>query len=178
MNRLFHRKTELGVREVAQRTLGLPRLLRTLLILVAPHVSAEELSQRIGGDAEPKLEALLAMGLIEPVVPVARLPEPAASAPVPAPGPSAAAILPPYRMPAMPPAPPPRGVDLRAAKSLALIELAPVFGPEVDSILGGLLGADSSEALSVELDALREKLVMYQGRRRADALIRKITDAA
>ena len=174
MNRLFHRKTELGVREVAQRTLGLPRLLRTLLILVAPHVSAEELAQRMGGDAESNLEALRAMGLIEPVVPVARLPEPPALAAVPA------AILPAVRAPQAPPAPapPPRGVDLRAAKSLALVELAPVFGPEVDSILGGLLAADSSSALATELDALREKLVMYQGRRRADALIRKITDAA
>ncbi|MES2993214.1 MAG: hypothetical protein V4844_17460 [Pseudomonadota bacterium] len=172
MTRQFHRKTELGVREVAERTLGLPRLLRTLLILVAPHVSAEELSQRIGDDAEPKLEALVAMGLIEVVVPVARLPaEPVApvtlraEAPLPPPTPA-------------PPPPPPPSVDLRAAKSLALVELAPVFGPEVDSILGGLLAADSSTALASELDALREKLVMYQGRRRADALIRKITDAS
>ncbi len=168
MNRLFHRKTELGVREVAQRTLGLPRMLRTLLILVAPHVSAEELAQRIGDEAESKLEALIAMGLIEPVVPVARLPD-AVEAALPK------AVSPPA---SPPPAPPARGANLRAAKSLALVELAPVFGPEVDSILGGLLGADSNEALTVELDALREKLVMYQGRRRADALIRKITDAA
>ena len=173
MNRLFHRKTELGVREVAQRTLGLPRLLRTLLILVAPHVSAEELAQRIGGDAESNLEALRAMGLIEPVVPVARLPDAVEAAPAKTAPPSAS----PPPAPA-PPAPPARGANLRAAKSLALVELAPVFGPEVDSILGALLGADSSEALSVELDALREKLVMYQGRRRADALIRRITDAA
>jgi hypothetical protein len=158
MPRLFYRKTELGVREVAERTLGLPRLLRTLLILVAPQVSSDELAQRIGDDAEPKLQALVAMGLIEPAVPVARLAEAADAAPQPA--------------------PPVRSVDLRAAKSLALRELAPVFGPEVDSVLGGLLGADSSEALGTELDALREKLVMYQGRRRADALIRKITDAA
>lgn len=154
MNRLFHRKTELGVREVAQRT---------LLILVAPHVSAEELAQRIGDEAHSNLEALVAMGLIEPVVPVARLPDASEATP--------ARTVP-------PPAPPALGAGLRAAKSLALVELAPVFGPEVDSILGGLLAADSSTALASELDALREKLVMYQGRRRADALIRKITDAA
>jgi hypothetical protein len=178
MNRLFHRKTELGVREVAQRSLGLPRILRTLLILVAPHVSAEELARRIGDEADSKLEALLAMGLIEPVVPVARLPE-TASATATAVVPVAQRVPPaPPPAPTAPIAPPARSVDLRAAKSLALRELAPVFGPEVDSILGGLLGADSSAALSVELDALRDKLVMYQGRRRAEALINKITDAA
>ncbi len=162
MTRLFYRKTALGTREVADRTLGLPRALRTLLILVAPQVSADELPQRVGSDAGTMLESLLAMGLIELVVPVARLPV-AAAAPAP--------TLPP------PPAPLPT-TDLRAAKSLALVELAPVFGPEVDSILGGLLAADSSAALTVELDALRDKLVMYQGRRRADALIRKIADAS
>jgi hypothetical protein len=174
MTRQFHRKTELGVREVAERTLGLPRLLRTLLILVAPHVSAEELSQRIGADAEPKLQSLVAMGLIEVVVPVARLPD---AAEAPASNRSDAPAAAPPRPPQAPPSPTP-SASLRAAKSLALVELAPVFGPEVDSILGGLLGADSSEALATELDALREKLVMYQGRRRADALIRKITDAS
>jgi hypothetical protein len=164
MSRLFYRKTGLGAAEIAGRALRLPRALRTLLILVAPQVSADELAQRIGGDAGAMLESLLAMGLIELVVPVARLPV----ADDPPPAPAAATASP----------PPARSVDLRAAKSLALLELAPVFGPEVDSILGGLLGAESSDALSAELDALRDKLVMYQGRRRADALIRRITDAS
>lgn len=162
MTRLFFRKTALGTQEIANRTLGLPRALRTLLILVAPQVSADELTQRVASDAVPMLESLQAMGLIEPAVPVARAPA-AAAPPVAPPPPSPAAAAAP---------------DLRAAKSLALVELAPVFGPEVDSILGGLLAADSSTALATELDALRDKLVMYQGRRRADALIRKISDAS
>lgn len=190
-----YQKTALGWQELQQRTLKLGPPARALLILCNGRVSRAELQAQLGAAADDLLNGLLddlvQRGLVDvvPAAPVARrlaepppLPEPE-PVPVPpadvvpdveaevepAPGPAAATATAPE--PAATAAPP---VDLRAAGQRALAVTQPLYGPGGGRYTQALLQARDSASFEQALAALHDNLAVYQGRKAAAALVRRI----
>jgi hypothetical protein len=57
-------KTDFGLSVVRERTLALPRMLRTMLVLADGRRTGEQLTQLVQGSGEPELKSLVDTGLI------------------------------------------------------------------------------------------------------------------
>ncbi|MDE2604339.1 MAG: hypothetical protein KGL68_00280 [Burkholderiales bacterium] len=158
---MLFRKTALGVEEVRGRKAGLGMRERSVLILVNGVIPSAQLAERLGGDVQPALDLLLRQGMIEPAAP---------------PPPSPAPLPPPPAAPLPPPAAPiPHDGLLAAVKQRAVAVLGEVYGPDAGAMAQDLLRAADVRALKSALVQLEETLVMYQGKRHAHDLMRRIT---
>lgn len=174
-----YQKTALGWQELQQRTLKLGPPARALLILCNGRVSRAELQAQLGAAADDLLNGLLddlvQRGLVDvvPVAPVARrLAEPP---PLPVPTADVAPDVETRAEPAPEPTPPPAPlVDLRAAGQRALAVTQPLYGPGGGRYTQALLQARDSASFEQALAALHDNLAVYQGRKAAAALVRRI----
>lgn len=165
------RKTESGKAEIVRRQAGLSVATRTVLIMVNGRDAVSALMARGLPQLQGHLDALLALGLIEPVVAraapvVSPLPPPAvAQAPV-----VPTAIEAPLTAPA--PASVPEqaahaGPGLDVLRRQAMAYLGNHFGPDTPLVAQALLAARSVAEFNAALDGIESKLAIYLGRKQA-----------
>ena len=158
----LYQKTPAGKLEIQQRGHGLSPATRALLIRLNGQTRLRELQGPGDDDIGPRVEHLLALGLIEPMATVKKpvpppppVPAPRAPAPVLANGPPRAA-----------PAPAP---DLAALRQVALQRLYLHFGPETSIAAAPLVQAQTPEEFSRAIGLMVEKLAIYLGKKAAQA---------
>ena len=171
MSSLVFQKTESGKAEIARRQAGLSPAARTVLIMVNGSDAVSALAARGLPQLQGHLDALLALGLIEPVV--------ARAAPVALPSPPPTVALPPVAPHAreVPPAAPalaaapaqvaPASLNLDALRRKALAYLGNHFGPDTPLVAQALLAARSVAEFNAALDGIESKLAIYLGRKQA-----------
>lgn len=132
-------KTVRGRAEIVQRSNRVPAAMRSVLIMVNGSDTAASLAARGVPQVRGHLQALLALGLIEPVAP------------------------PP------PPAPePPAPTELLAALCRdAQVRLAAHFGPDTACVVQPLREARTVAAYHAALDDIQARLAVYMGRKQA-----------
>ena len=169
MSSQVFQKTESGKAEIARRQAGLSPATRTVLVMVNGNDSVNVLAARGLPQLQGHLDALLALGLIEPVV--------ARAAPVAVP--SLAVALSPVAPPAsegplatpgqasVPAQAVPAGLNLDALRRKALVHLGNHFGPDTPLVAQALLGARSVTEFNAALDGIESKLAIYLGRKQA-----------
>lgn len=141
-------KTARGRAEVVQRSDRVPAAMRSVLIMVNGSDTVSALASRGVPQVREQMQALLALGLIEPV-------------PAPAPPPA-----PP------PPAPPPPATALPATVHdalcrKALARLAVHFGADTPAVVQPLRDAHTVAAFNAALDGIESRLAAHMGRRHA-----------
>lgn len=150
-------KTESGKAEIARRQAGLSPATRTVLIMVNGNDSVNVLAARGLPQLQGHLDALLALGLIEPVV--------ARAAPVAPPANDAerAVSVPGSVFAHAAPA----GPGLDTLRRQAMAYLGNHFGPDTPLVAQALLGARSVTEFNAALDGIESKLAIYLGRKQA-----------
>jgi hypothetical protein len=170
MSSQVFRKTESGKAEIARRQAGLLPATRAVLIMVNGNDSVNVLAARGLPQLQGHLDALLALGLIEPVV--------ARAAPVATPSPSVVTQPPvePTATAAPLTAPAPASVPAQAASAgpgldalrrQAMAYLGNHFGPDTPLVAQALLAARSVAEFNAALDGIESKLAIYLGRKQA-----------
>lgn len=141
-------KTARGRAEIVQRSDRVPAAMRSVLIMVNGSDTVAALAARGVPQVREHMQALLALGLIEPVAPPAPPPPP-------------------------PPAPPP-AVERELAASVhealcrqALAQLAAHFGVDTPEVVQPLRGARTASAFNTVLDAIETRLSAHMGRKHA-----------
>lgn len=137
-------KTARGRAEIVQRSDRVPAAMRSVLIMVNGSDTVASLSERGLPQVREHMQALLALGLIEPVAPPPA-PAPAAPAPEPAAPPELLAAL------------------CRAAQS----RLAAHFGPDTADVVKPLREARTVAEYHAALDDIQARLAVYMGRKQA-----------
>ncbi len=171
MSSQVFRKTESGKAEIARRQAGLSPATRTVLIMVNGSDAVSALMARGLPQLQGHLDALLALGLIEPVVAraapvVSPLPPPAVAQ---APG-VPTAIEAPLTAPALASVPAQAataGPGLDALRRQAMAHLGNHFGPDTPLVAQALLAARSVAEFNAALDGIESKLAIYLGRKQA-----------
>ena len=134
-------KTARGRAEIVQRSDRVPAAMRSVLIMVNGSDTVASLSERGVPQVREHMQALLALGLIEPVAP-----------------------------PAPPPPPPEPAAPLEQLLALsreAQVRLAAHFGPDTASVVKPLREAHSVAAYHAALDDIQARLAVYMGRKLA-----------
>lgn len=134
-------KTARGRAEIVQRSDRVPAAMRSVLIMVNGSDTVASLSERGVPQVREHMQALLALGLIEPV------PRPTP----PAPPPEAAAPL----------------DQLLALSREAQARLMAHFGPDTAEVVKPLREARSVAAYHAALDDIQARLAVYLGRKQA-----------
>lgn len=157
-------KTESGKAEIARRQAGLSPATRTVLIMVNGSDSVNALMARGLPQLQGHLDALLALGLIEPVVARAAplAPPPTTVAPPPL-APSAE----PLAAPATAAVPAQAAPTLDALRRKAMTHLGNHFGPDTPLVAQALLAARTAGEFNAALDGIESKLAIYMGRKQA-----------
>jgi len=135
-------KTARGRAEIVQRSDRVPAAMRSVLIMVNGSDTVASLSERGVPQVREHMQALLALGLIEPVAP---------PAPPPPPPPAPAAPL----------------DQLLALSREAQARLAAHFGPDTAEVVKPLREARSVAAYHAALDDIQARLAVYLGRKQA-----------
>lgn len=160
MSSQVFRKTESGKAEIARRQAGLSPATRTVLIMVNGSDAVSALMARGLPQLQGHLDALLALGLIEPVV--------ARAAPVaPPPAVTQAPVVPTVPAPPLTAPVPAAGPNLDALRRQAMAYLGNHFGPDTPLVAQALLGARSVAEFNAALDGIESKLAIYLGRKQA-----------
>jgi len=171
MSSQVFRKTESGKAEIARRQAGLSPATRTVLIMVNGSDAVSALMARGLPQLQGHLDALLALGLIEPVV--------VRAAPVASPSPPPPVVQPPVEPTAtaatltapVPAAVPEQSVSvgpgLDVLRRQAMAYLGNHFGPDTPLVAQALLGARSVAEFNAALDGIESKLAIYLGRKQA-----------
>lgn len=143
-NSLFQ-KTARGRAEIVQRSDRVPAAMRSVLIMVNGSDTVASLASRGVPQVREHLQALLGLGLIEPVAP----PLAPAAPPPPAPEPAAPPAL------------------LAALCRAAQTRLAAHFGPDTADVVKPLREARTVAEYHAALDGIQARLAVYMGRRQA-----------
>jgi len=170
MSSQVFRKTESGKAEIARRQAGLSPATRTVLIMVNGSDSVNALAARGLPQLQGHLDALLAQGLIEPVVarapPVAAPSPPAVTQPPVEPTATAAPLTAPAPA-AVPAQAATAGPGLDTLRRQAMAHLGSHFGPDTPLVAQALLAARSVAEFNAALDGIESKLAIYLGRKQA-----------
>lgn len=138
-------KTDPGRAEIARRSERVPAAVRSVLIMVNGSDTVAALASRGVPQVREHLQALLALGLIEPV--------PAPAAPPPPPAIPALALL---------PAP-----VHEALCRQAMARLAGHFGAGMPEVVRPLIAARTVAAFNAALDGIESRLSAHMGRKNA-----------
>ena len=169
-----YKKSIKGLDELKMRAGGLDASARAALILINGSDSLAALQRKLGRDMAPAMQALLALGLIEPI---ATLPPNRPAAHVAGSGAPPAS---PMAVEAAPPASensqslaghnaqPARWSALRRE---AIVRLGPYFGPDVMTVLEPLMKATTNASFLTAINALETKIALYQGKKSAARLM-------
>ncbi len=134
-------KTARGRAEIVQRSDRVPAAMRSVLIMVNGSDTVASMAERGLPQVREQLQALLALGLIEPV------PQPAP--PPPPPEPAAPLEL------------------LLALSREAQVRLTAHFGPDTAGVVKPLREARTVAAYHAALDDIQARLAVYMGRKQA-----------
>jgi len=148
MSSVVFQKTARGRAEIVQRSARVPAAMRSVLIMVNGSDTVAALSARGVPQVREHLQALQALGLIEPV------------APPPPPPP--------------PPAPPPPAVEPELAAPVhealcrqAQVRLTAHFGADTPNVVEPLHAARTASAFNAVLDQIETRLSAHMGRKHA-----------
>ena len=160
-------KTESGKAEIARRQAGLSPATRTVLIMVNGNDSVSALMARGLPQLQGHLDALLALGLIEPVVARAAPVVPPPTAVTPSPVVPFAEPLTAPTTAAVPAQAASAGLNLDILRRKAMTHLGNHFGPDTPLVAQALLAARTAGEFNAALDGIESKLAIYMGRKQA-----------